>query len=203
LTFEFNMMGKVKIIGILMVVAGVLSGCTTRAKYDRMVKEGLGSGERYDSLFLGIYLGMEQSTFYDHCMDLNKKQLVYEGGQNTTVRYNIDELSYPAEMNFYPGFYEGKIWKMLALFTYDGWAPWNRHLFSDSLQVDVLELMKNWYGEGFLEIQHPDAGSAFVKIDGNRQISIYLRDDRFVEVMFTDLIEKQKIPDDLSQEIAN
>jgi len=196
-------MGNVKIIGIFIVVAGILSGCSTKAKYDRMVKEGLRSGERYDSLFLGIYLGMEQSEFFDHCTELNKKHLIYEGVQNTTVRYKIDELDYPAEMNFFPGFYEGKIWKMMALFTYDAWAPWNRHLFSDSLQVEVLALMNNWYGEGFLEVKHPDSGSAFVKIDGNRQISIYLRDDRFVEVMFTDLIEKQKIPDDLYPEITN
>lgn len=186
-----------------MVIAGILSGCGTRAKYDQMVKEELDSGERYDSLFLGIYLGMEQSAFYDRCTELNKQHLIYEGVQNTTVRYKIDALSYPAEMNFFPGFYEGKIWKMMALFTYDAWAPWNRHLFSDSLQFEVLTLMNNWYGEGFLEVKHPDKGSAFVKVDGNRQISIFLRDDRFVEVVFTDLIEKQKIPDDLSQEIAN
>ena len=36
---------------------------------------------------------------------------------------------------------------------YNAWAPWNKNLFADTLQTDVVELYKKWYGgNNFIEI---------------------------------------------------
>ncbi len=184
--------------GLIIVVVAFagFAACSTKAKYERMLTAELASGERYDSLFLGISLGMTDSAFYAHCYNLNQQELVYQGMQGLSVFYKMKELNYPASMNFYPKFIDRKIYKMPVTFDYDAWAPWNRELFSDSLQQDVLELMKLWYGDGFLEVKHPKKGSAYVKIDGNRQISVYRKDDRTVEVMITDLIVENEFKQD-------
>ena len=58
--------------------------------------------------------------------------------------YKVDSgLKYPASMNFYPDFYENKICKMRVDFQYDGWAPWNKNLYADSLLPDVVNLYRN------------------------------------------------------------
>ena len=92
-------------------------------------------------------------------------------------------------MDFYPKFYEDKIIEMPVTFSYRAWSPWNKDLFADSLKFEVLDLMREWYGSGFLEIKNPKnpGSSAFVKVDGNRRISIYNLDDSKVQVDIVDL----------------
>jgi len=52
-------------------------------------------------------------------------------------------------------------------------------------------MFEAWYGKGFIEINHPQRGSAFVKMDGNRRISIWKEDDQRVRASFTDVpVEK-------------
>ena len=88
-----------------MIFSSVISGCTPKSKYERKLKHELAKGVRYDSLFLGLYLGMPEKDFYIHCWELNKKGLIRQGSNNTTVEYRMeDELKYPGIMNFYPSF---------------------------------------------------------------------------------------------------
>src|SRR5689334_17441295 len=88
-------------------------------KYDQLVKDELSRGVRKDSLFEGIKLGMTSKEFYAHCWEMNKKGLFFAGPGNMTVLYKLDkELKYPASMNFYPDFWQGKIYKMRVLFGY-------------------------------------------------------------------------------------
>ena len=177
----------VKGIGFCFIMIIMLS-CSNKARYEEMVSDGLASGERYDSLFLGISLGMSDSAFYTHCWKLNKEEKVYQGGGNMSVLYKMkDELASPAAMEFYPAFVNGKIAKMPVTFYYEGWAPWNKDLSVDNLQLDVLKLLKKWYGADFLAIEHPVRGFAYVKVDGNRQITLYRNDDKSVVVYFRDL----------------
>lgn len=171
------------------------SACTQTSEYHRLVEQELASGLRHDSLFLGIYLGMSSKDFYAHCWQLNKQGLIKEGSNNTSVLYKIDGLKYPASMDFYPRFINDQIVEMPVLFAYDSWSPWNKHLFSDQLQVEVLQLMEQWYGPGFIEVPNPGpvGGNAFVKVNGNRRISIYYKDDWKVRVDFVDLVAKQEL----------
>jgi hypothetical protein len=177
---------KITLFICLLVVAGI--SCNQKSDYHQIVEKELAKGERYDSLFLGIFLGMEKEQFYQHCWELNKQQIITNGASNLSVRYDLKTLKKPAVMNFYPTFHEDKIIEMPVRISYLAWAPWNRELQSDSLQVDVLKWCENVYGKGFIEVKHPKHGSAFVKVDGNRRISIFREDERSVQVWFVDLL---------------
>lgn len=147
----------------------------------------------YDSLFLGFNLGMERQAFFDHCWDYNKKEILIHGTANQTVLYQLKEVvKSPVSMNFYPSFYEDKIFEMPVSFSYEAWAPWNRQYYADSLFVDMVKVFKKWYGDDFKELNHPEMGKVFYKIDGKRRINLYIRDERFVQAVFTDMkVEKE------------
>ena len=186
---------QVWIISLCFLIYLLYGTCRKISPYHQMEARELARSERFDSLFLGIYLGMNSKDFYMHCWELNKKGLIREGSSNTTVYYPIDLLKHPASMEFYPGFHNDSIIEMPVVFSYDAWAPWNKHLFADSLKIDVLHLMEDWYGEGFLEIESPKPawGNAFVKVEGNRRISIYNLDDSKVKVDLVDLRRLRKL----------
>jgi hypothetical protein len=170
----------------------IISGCSPKAKYDRRLKHELTSGVRYDSLFMGIYLGMPEKDFYLHCWQLNRKGLIRQGESNTTVYYKLkNQLKYPAAMDFYPKFMQGRIYEMPVKFKYIGWAPWNKNLTSDKLQHNLVKWYEKTYGKGFIEVRHPLHGTAFVKVDGNRRISIFKESDLYVWAVFTDLLAKK------------
>ncbi len=176
---------------IFLLALATFSACSEGAKYKRMEARELASGERHDSLFLGVHLGMTSKDFYAHCWEMNKKQLIKEGMNNSSVQYIPKELKYPGKMYFYPKFWEDKIYEMPISFTYDAWAPWNKNLFADSLQQDVRHLFESWYGEGFMQINNEKRGPALVKMDGNRRITIWKESDQVVRASFTDVpVEK-------------
>ena len=172
----------------------IIQSCQ-QSEYYKMESRELASGHRNDSLFFGLHLGMSSKDFYTHCWDLNQQGLVRQGAGNTTVLYEIEDFKYPAAMNFYPKFHDDKIIEMPLTFTYQAWSPWNKHLSSDSLKLEVFDLMRKWYGKGFLEIPNPNKGgsSALVKIDDNRRISIYTPDESKVSVDIVDLRLKKSI----------
>jgi hypothetical protein len=175
-------------MALLMILASVTIGCSTKARYERKLKHELGRGVRYDSLFMGLYLGMPQKDFYLHCWNLNRQGLFKQGPGNTTVEYQIkNELKHPGTMNFYPGFVDGKIAEMPVKFIYSGWAPWNNGLSSDTLQSDVLIWYKKIYGDDFIKVKHSKKGIAYVNLNGNRQISIFKEDEMHVWAVFTDM----------------
>ena len=178
---------------LMIVISGIIiSGCSPRSKYERMLKHELASGVRYDSLFLGLYFGMPEKEFYVHCWNLNHKGLIKQGESNTTAQYEMkDELKYPALMDFYPKFIEGKIFEMPVSFKYKGWAPWNKTLSSENLEKEVLKWYEQVYGKGFIRVKHPRHGTAYVKINGNRRITIFVEDDLHVWAVLTDMSVKK------------
>lgn len=165
--------------------------------YESLKKKELASGQKVDSLFLGIRLGMTSKQFYGHCWEMNKKGLFTDGENNTAVLYQLNkhELNYSAFMNFYPEFHQGKVYKMGVSFQYDAWAPWNTHLSSDSLYADVVDLYKKWYkaGNPFIEINDEKKGTIYVKVDGNRRITIGKFNELYVKVDYTDLLVDRQI----------
>lgn len=193
---------KIRIVwAVPVLIAGlVIYGCSPRSKYERILKHELASEVRYDSLFMGIYLGMSDQDFYTHCWMLNREGLIKQGTNNTTVEHELrEELKYPATMDFYPGFSQGKIVELPVRFIYNGWAPWNKSLSSDSLQSDVLKWYEKIYGNGFLKVIHPKRGIAYVRIDGNRRITIFKEDDLHVWTVFTDMSVKRDLNDSTSK----
>jgi hypothetical protein len=176
--------------GIMGFLTGlILFSCSPGERYERRLVRELASGVRNDSLFMGIYLGMTEKEFYSHCWNLNRQGLVRQGTGNTSVEYDMrEELNFPATMNFYPVFNQGRIMEMPVRFIYNGWAPWNKELSAESLMLDVLNWCEDIYGHGFIKAEHPEKGTAYVKIDGNRRISIYTEQDRYVWTVFRDML---------------
>lgn len=165
-------------------------------KYNKLVKIELARGIREDSLFLGLSLGMSGKTFFGNCWELNKKGILFDGSNNTMALYKINSgLRFPAAMNFYPDFYQNKIAVMRVNFQYNGWAIWNKEQSADSLLPDVLKLYKKWYpaGNEFIEIRDKTKGTIYVKVDGNRRITVGKFDDIMVKADFTDLLIEEKL----------
>jgi hypothetical protein len=178
-------------IVLLLVSGSVFIGCSPKAKYDKMVKKELASGLRNDSLVLGLYFGMPEKEFYTHCWNLNHKGVIKQGENNTTVLYELkNELKYQAAMDFYPKFNQGKISELPIRFFYRAWAPWNKNLSADNLQTEVRKYIEKNFGSGFIEVKHSKRGSAFVKVNGNRRITIFKEDEVHVWAVFTDMTIK-------------
>ena len=189
------MRGKFYIIIFASVIV-TLAACSKKQQYDSLVEKELASGVRHETLFLGLSLGMSSESFYKKCWDLNKQGLIRQGSGNTTVAYEMEEeLKFSTKVNFYPTFFEDKIYEMPVEFKYKAWAPWNKQMQSDSLQIDILSLFEEWYGKGFLEISPNARKKAFVKVDGNRRISIYKDpvDDGKVWALYTDLSKEEEV----------
>lgn len=179
-------------ITVILISAFIHAGCSPKAKYEHRLKREMASGVRYDSLFMGFYFGMPEKEFYLHCWRMNKKGLARQGESNNTVLCQLkNELKYPASMDFYPRFTEGKIYEIPVRFKYVGWAPWNKNLTSDNLQLKVLKWYEGIYGRGFIKVKHPTRGSAFIKIDGNRRITIFKQNDLYVWAVFTNMLVKK------------
>ena len=190
---------QLRVVGGLLLGFFFLAGCTEESGYEKYIattEKEMASGVRADSLFFGISLGMTADEFYGHCWEMNKKGLFTDGEGNTAVMHQFknNELKYPATMNFYPDFFDGKIYRMRVNYQYDGWAPWNKNMFADSLQLDVLNLYNTWFSGGnpFIKVEDKKKGTIYVKVDGNRRIIIGKFNDSHVKVDFTDLqVEKE------------
>ena len=117
----------------------IVGGCSPGKTYERRLNRELASGVRYDSLFMGISFGMTQDEFFNHCWKMNKDSVVRQGTANMSVQYDLnEELKYPATMNFYPVFGDGKIVEMPVRFIYNGWAPWNKELSAAKLALSTI-----------------------------------------------------------------
>ena len=170
----------------------ILAGCNPSSEYEAMLRREMARTDTVRTLFFNYELGMSRQAFYDSSWALNRKGMVVHGPNNQNVQYDLpDQLPHEATMLYYPDFKNEQIYQMRILFSYKGWAPWNRHLWSDSLIFEIRKLMETWYGDGFIaqEIPHPIMAPLpeFVKIDANRKIAVHRYSDREVQVKITDL----------------
>ncbi len=189
---------NVKILLTLIIVAVYLTACkqdAPKSLYEKLEKKALATGERHDSLFFGIHLGMEKKTFFVHCAELNKDTILYQGLYGKVEHsFGDTELKYPSTMNFYPDFYENKIWRVPVTFSYRAWSPWNKDFQAPLLEERLVTLLMKWYGgNNFEKVPHPE-GYALVKLDGNRRILLERdKTGAFISATFTDLIVEKKL----------
>ena len=179
-----------KYSAIITALALSLIACQSGTEYDRLKKSELAKGKRVDSLFFGIHLGMERKQFFAKCWELNKQGIFTDGSNNTSVLHKLNtELKHPASMDFYPDFVNGKISRMKVSYKYDGWAPWNKSLWSDSLLPDVLQMLsKSYPGNDFITMTNANQQTIHVKIDGNRRITVGRFNDYTVKADIADLL---------------
>ena len=182
----------------ILLCSYLLLSCQQKNSYEKMLERELATGIRNDSLFMGMYLGMPSKEFYTHCWNLNKEGKIRQGSSNATVYARVSNFGEPAEMNFYPEFFEGKIIKMPVDFAYEAWAPWNQELHADSLQLEVKALVEKWHGSKneFISVKNPNkflGGVGFLRMDGNRRTFIHRVNERTVRLEFTDMVANQKM----------
>jgi hypothetical protein len=84
---------------------------------------------------------------------------------------------------------------MPVKFTYAGWAPWNKRLSSDSLQLDVMQWIKKNHGNSFMKVDHPKRGSAYINLEGNRRITVFKENDMNVWAVFSDMSVMKELYD--------
>jgi hypothetical protein len=176
---------KGQFIFVLLVVC---CACQTN-DYSTLEKRELERGVRNDSLFEGLYLGMSKAEFRARSFQLNQ-DTIFTDGPSAKIRYKV-KLRSTATLLFFPEFADDKIAQVPATVQYDGWAPWNKELSSENLVEDLKQLFMKWYGGNeFLEVKANDKPPLWLKVDGNRRITVVATDDAFVKVMYRDLTVK-------------
>lgn len=171
----------------------VWSGCF-QSDYTKLVKAELAKGIRMDSVVFGINLGDTRDEFYGKCFDLNKQQLVTAGPNGATVQYLFTDSLFHAEptdmrLLFIPAFDKDDVLIEMNLeFSYMAWAPWNRQYQSDTLKEKVLELLMQWYKGNEFIIAKINENEVPVKLDGNRRMLVYIKDEKNVVVKVHDIL---------------
>ena len=166
----------------------VMTSCKQESPYKKMLREGLESGIDSNRVILDIELGMFNKDFFDYCKMMNNKTegKLTQGRGGNNLKYPIESLKDIATVHFYPKFHENHIYEIPMSFSYDAWAPWNKELSGENLLEDVKGLMEKWYGSGFIGFKDPLGGKGYVKVDGNRRVTIFNKDTA-VEVTVTDM----------------
>jgi hypothetical protein len=175
-------------ITLLIAFFFILSSCGQFKSSDELNQEIITSlsvtENKQDTLFLGYRFGMSQEEFFTHSWDLNKEGLVLNGSGAEIVQYT-DELKSRTKKSFYPVFENDKITAMPVIYTYTGWAPWNSHLTSDSLQLDLVEYIGDSLNVTFLEEVDPNTRKPIYQtLYHGQEITIMIVDHDKVLVRF-------------------
>ena len=158
-------------------------------------------GPKSDSLFSGFYLGMPQKDFFDHCTELNKQQKLTQGsGSTTSVEHKISGMyGGDVSMRFFPTFIKKNIYEMPVTYTYDSWAPWNKEYSSAALLPKILESYKAIYGGDFKVVNDRYQGKIYYRMDGKRRINLFIKDEQFVQAIFTDMEVEKRLKDEFEK----
>jgi len=188
-----------KIIFCLLVLTPFLA-CEIESEYSKLLKKELKSGKSFNDLVLGLKIGQTKDDFFEICADLNKKKLITSGARNLYPEY----ILYPKDsvengkkirMSFMGIFDNDRIMKGMDIrFNYYSWIAWREEYNSDNLINEIKDTLQLWYpGNNFIEIDlqlDSKNNLAYVKVDGNRQITMYKIDGRDVAVIIEDVSEK-------------
>ena len=194
-----NFMRLNKIVFFLLILTPLLA-CEIESEYSKLLKKELKSGKTFDDLVLGLKIGQTKDDFYEICADLNKKKLITSGARNLYPEY----ILYPKDsvengkkirMSFMGIFDNNRIMKGMDIrFNYYSWIAWREEYNSDNLINEIKDTLQLWYpGNNFIEIDlklDSKNNLAYVKVDGNRQITMYKIDGRDVAVIIEDVSEK-------------
>jgi hypothetical protein len=183
---------------LLLVFFGLLTlaGCKSDddlpplERYQKALAEGMASTETENEVFLGLDLGIPRKAYFDKCTVLNQQKRITMGGGGNAVDYRLtEELPRPATLTFAPDFGDDNksIKAMTVLFSYDDWSPWNKESHAPQLLQDLYRFLTAEYGKGFMVVPHEQLGSMLVQVKNNRRINAWVKDERFVQVRFTDL----------------
>lgn len=185
---------------LLVTLAVIALGSCGQSEYTKLVKRELAKNVRYDSLFLTFKFNDTQTEFYTKGWEQNRLGLIRQGPKNQNVEYMLrsqDSTKSNIQMLFFPEFDEQeRIRKMELFFRYQLWNPTSSNYSAQELLPVALDTLMNWYGGNeFIEVKFPkDSVSLWVKVDGNRQISITTLQDGELKAVITDLTWEKPQP---------
>jgi len=167
-------------------------GCNSSSdieRYQELISSELNTGIKKDSIFLELKLGMTVTSFYEYCWKMNAKKLFQNSHDNNAVVYQVNRgLPSAATFRFTPEFHKDKLYKISVNASYNAFAPWNQHLYADSLQKDLIHLFDTWYGpKNYLILKNQMDGNSLIKIDGNREIRMKKMTEKDIRIEYTDL----------------
>lgn len=189
---HLTIIGRANIVFIALLF---MVGCGG-SEYSELVKREMASGVVYDSLLFDMKFGQHKQEFFQQCWQLNQRGVISNGPGNTTVKYPLPQKVEmdPAQsmtLLFFGDFDENNIMTGMDLqFYYNAWSIWNKKLQADQLIHVVKDSLKKWYpGNDFIRVPlKKDSTEIFVKVDGNRRITIKpLDDDKIVKAKIDDL----------------
>lgn len=174
----------------------VIASTACKSEYQQYVDEQLASGVYQDSLIFGMRMEQTKKDFFEICWELNRQKLISHGSGNQTARYITDRDSsgnntpQSKDMLFYGIFDENDIMRGMDMsYSFTAWAPWNEEKQSDNLLFHLRNIYLEGYpGNDFIEVKIDGIENpALVKIDGNRQILMYPKNNKDVVVRIEDL----------------
>ncbi len=181
------------LILVAVIGAGVLSLQSCKSEYTQLVETEMSSGIVHDSLIHGLRIGQTKKEFYKHCWALNKSKAITAGSGNEYALFVLPADStdtHPDKINvqFYGIFDDNDVMHGMEMkMDYYSWAPWLKHFGSEYLIEKVKSnMMKDYPGNDFMELQVGE-NTAFVKVDGNRQISMFPLSFKQIMVKIEDL----------------
>ena len=166
--------------------------CSKPMDYQDVLEQELAKEERCDSLFYGIHFNMTTPGFQDHCMEMNRQKIFFQKGFSAELAiYFKKEFKYPVTFYFFPNLENYLIQEIAGTFHYDGWSSFNQEQSADTLILDLVRQMEEWYaGRKFVKVPQANEllGYKYIKIDGNRMITLEKKlDTRYVYARFEDL----------------
>jgi ribosomal protein S19 len=194
---------KISQIFVIVLVAGSLASCG-QSEYTKLVKRELAKNVRYDSLFLTFKFNDTQTDFYTKGWEQNRLGLIRQGPKNQNVEYMMksqDTTKSNIQMLFFPEFDENQLIKKMEMYLkYTAWSPVSKGYKSDVLLPVAIDTLMNWYGGNeFMEVKFPkDSVSMWVKVDGNRQISLTAINEAEIKAVISDLTWEKPKPKDNS-----
>ncbi|MEX2602414.1 MAG: hypothetical protein WD355_12235 [Balneolaceae bacterium] len=182
---HYKVQGTVQFLILLLFTGICFISCNREIDYDTWVEQELSKEFREDEVLLGYRLGMETRDFYHHGVELNQRDIVRGMSQ---IIYPFEELPYPATIHIVGNFHEDRLYELFCSIKYDDWNPGNSEYFTDRMIPELIDYFEELYGSGFRKIEHPEhEREAWIKIDGNRRISIYPINEMYVNIEFFDL----------------
>lgn len=182
-------------ITIALLLSTLLLSCSD-SEYAKLVKAEMATGIIHDSLLFNMKFGQSKEYFLQSCWRLNQKGIVGNGPGSRTVKYelpSVHEKPHPTDMTllFFGTFNEEKeMTGMDFQFYYNAWSIWNETLQAEKLLPVVKDSLLKWYpGNDFIKVPLEKSGThSWVKVDGNRRITIRpLDDDRLIKAKIDDL----------------
>ena len=183
---------------VILALFPLIIACN-QSEYEKVVAQERAKGIEHKEMIFDMEIGLTKKDFYGKCWQLNKDKLVAQGPGNQYVRHVLDSVSpiynpsSKMEMLFFGLFDEEDVMRgMRFRFSYTAWAPWNKELQPEELQKEIKQMMMLLFpGNEFFDLDKQVNDSPIaVKIDGNRLITVFVFDNRFVQAYIEDLNSK-------------